>query len=78
MLAILRAVQGSWGEVVAGFPWDGDASWFGSVLELMVAALRRDEAPTIVMFPGLQAGAWLGTMRRTLIREPFFSAWARS
>jgi hypothetical protein len=43
------AVQGSRGEIVARLPWDGDAPWFGAVLELAVAALRRDETPTVVM-----------------------------
>jgi hypothetical protein len=36
------AVQGARSEIVARFPWDGDASWFGSMLELAVALAEID------------------------------------
>jgi hypothetical protein len=43
------AIQGAWSEIVAWFPGNGDASWSRVMLELAVAALRRDKTPTIVV-----------------------------
>jgi hypothetical protein len=43
------AVQRAWSEIITWFPGDGDASRLGAVLELAVAALRRDETPTVVV-----------------------------
>jgi hypothetical protein len=41
------AVQGAWRQIVARFAGDRDAAWLGAMLELAVAALRRDEIPAI-------------------------------
>src|SRR6185436_15155320 len=43
------AVQGAWGEIVARFLGNRDASRLGVVLELTVAAPRCDETPTVVL-----------------------------
>jgi hypothetical protein len=43
------AVQGARREIVAQLPWDRDPSRFGAMLELAVAAPRRDETPTIIL-----------------------------
>jgi hypothetical protein len=43
------AVQRTWSKIVAWFARDRDASWFGAMLELPMAALRRDEIPTVVL-----------------------------
>src|SRR5712691_5895855 len=44
-----NAIQGARGQIVAQLPGDGDASWFRAMLELAVAALRRDETPAVVV-----------------------------
>jgi hypothetical protein len=59
-------IQGAWGEIIARFPGDGNASLLGVMLELTVAALRRGETPTVVV----QHSQYLADLHRGSVSEP--------